>query len=167
MREQFHHTSEILQWLLEGDVSIQYQTHRDLLDENRSDLRKRIETEGWGAQLLAKRNKNGHWGRGFYQPKWTSTHYTLLDLRNFEIPRSQIFQDTILDILHHNRESDGGVNQGKTIKNSDVCINDMFLNYATFFGVPQDSVCSIIDFLIGVQMGDGGFNCKSNRGGCS
>lgn len=32
-------------WLLEGDVSIQYQVYRDLLGVERADLRKRIEQE--------------------------------------------------------------------------------------------------------------------------
>ncbi|MCB0595884.1 MAG: hypothetical protein H6557_20610 [Lewinellaceae bacterium] len=62
----------ILKWLLQGDVSIQYQVCRDLLSQDRPELRQRIEQEGWGALLLAKRNDNGHWGRGFYQPKWIS-----------------------------------------------------------------------------------------------
>ena len=72
-------------WLLGGDVSIQYQVHRDLLASEQPHLRDRIATEGWGAQFLGSRNKEGHWGRGFYQPKWISTHYTMLDLKNLGI----------------------------------------------------------------------------------
>lgn len=155
----------LLDWLLEGDASIKYQVYRDLLGEKRSQLRERIATEGWGARLMAERKENGHWGRGFYQPKWTSSHYTLLDLRYLEIPVNNLITETILDILEENRGSDGGVNPGKTIKVSDVCINGMFLNYATFFGAPEELLESIVDFLIGVQMSDGGFNCESNRRG--
>ncbi len=70
---------QIIQWLLEGDVSIQYQVHRDLLGVERPELRERIASEGWGARLLQARHENGHWGRGFYQPKWISSHYSLLD----------------------------------------------------------------------------------------
>ena len=33
---------EIIQWLLDSDVSIQYQTYRDLLGKERNDLRNRI-----------------------------------------------------------------------------------------------------------------------------
>ena len=32
-------TDDIVDWLLAGDVAIQYQVHRDLLDEERPDLR--------------------------------------------------------------------------------------------------------------------------------
>ena len=80
---------QLIEWLLNGDVSIQYQVHRDLLNSDTSvqkKLQKRIQTEGWGAKLLAARKENGRWGRGFYQPKWTSTHYTLLDLKNLGFP---------------------------------------------------------------------------------
>ncbi|MFK7811101.1 MAG: hypothetical protein AB8B59_01320 [Maribacter sp.] len=68
---------KVLNWLLVGDVSIQYQVYRDLLSTDRPDLQAKIPKEGWGAQFLSKRNINGHWGREFYYPKWTSSHYTL------------------------------------------------------------------------------------------
>ncbi|NNK18093.1 MAG: hypothetical protein HKP49_02985, partial [Maribacter sp.] len=76
---------ELIEWLLNGDISIQYQVHRDLLGVDRKDLQDRIATEGWGKRFLIKRKPNGHWGQRFYQPKWTSTHYTLLDLRNLNL----------------------------------------------------------------------------------
>lgn len=122
--------------------------------------------EGWGEQFLSYRNMNGTWGRGFYQPKWTSTHYTLIDLKNLRIdPNNEPITETIDLILRDHRENDGGVNPGKTIKDSDVCVNGMFLNYACYFKVPVMSLKSIVDFLISLQMGDGGFNCRLNRGG--
>ncbi len=49
----------IINWLLEGDPAIRYQTHQDLLGEKRPDLQARIATEGWGARFLACRNPNG------------------------------------------------------------------------------------------------------------
>ena len=60
---------------------------------------------------------------------------------------------------------DGGINPAQSIKNSDVCINGMFLNYATYFGADAAALESIVDFLITMQMPDGGFNCQSNRQG--
>jgi hypothetical protein len=157
---------KVMSWLLDGDVSIQYQVNRDLLNSEQPALRQRIANEGWGAQLLSYRKENGHWGRGFYQPKWISTHYTILDLKNLGIDTENMdIRETIELILRDHRESDGGVNPGKTIKDSDVCINGMFLNYACYFMVSSESIESIVDFLISLQMGDGGFNCRLNRGG--
>jgi hypothetical protein len=46
---------EIISWLLKGDVSIQYQTYRDLFNVDKPPLRKKIETEGWGRKFLSYR----------------------------------------------------------------------------------------------------------------
>lgn len=61
-----------MNWLLNSDVSIQFQVHRDLLGEERPDLQARIATEGWGKAVFDKRGLHGHWGQGYYQPKWIS-----------------------------------------------------------------------------------------------
>jgi len=157
---------EIINWLLEGDVSIQYQTHRDLLGSERPDLQERIASEGWGAQFLSYRKEEGHWGRAFYQPKWISSHYSILDLKNLGIaPSNQLIKDSIVYILQNHKGVDGGINPSVTIEQSDICICGMFLNYACYFKIEEDGLTSIVDYLISEQMGDGGFNCRSNREG--
>ena len=157
---------EIIEWLLKGDVSIQYQVYRDLLSEERKDLRSKIGTEGWGSQFLSKRKADGYWGREFYQPKWTSSHYTLLDLRNLCIPpNTPLIQESVDLIAAHEKEKDGGINPSKTIKKSDVCLNGMFLNYASYFKIEAEKLKSIVDFILSQSMADGGFNCRSNRYG--
>jgi hypothetical protein len=157
---------QIIDWLLEGDVAIQYQVWRDLLDSEQPQLRGGIAAEGWGGHFLSYRHQDGHWGRAFYQPKWTSTHYTLLDLKHLGIsPDHEDIRQSIRLILQNHKAEDGGINPGVTIKQSDVCINGMFLNYACYFQLPGDALVSIIDFLILEHMQDGGFNCRSNRSG--
>ena len=156
----------IIDWLLEGDVSIQYQTHRDLLKIEKSSLRASISSIGWGAQYLFNQNKNGHWGKSFYQPKWTSSHYTLLDLKNLcispEIPK---IRATIEMIAQNQKSVDGGINPHTEIPKSDVCINGMFLNYACYFELEEHHLQSVVDFILNETMPDGGFNCRSNRNG--
>lgn len=157
---------EIIQWLLDGDIAIQYQTRRDLLSEEVPALQRRIAIEGWGARFLAARNADGHWGRGFYQPKWISTHYTLLDLRHLNLPPDHPApRESINLILRDHKGEDGGVNPAGTIKESDVCVNGMFLNYACYFGVDERALHSVVDFVITQQLADGGFNCRFNRSG--
>lgn len=156
----------LMDWLLESDVSIQYQVYRDLFNQECPDLRARITTEGWGAQFLRARNPKGYWGRGFYQPKWISSHYTLLDLKHLGLlPDNTLIQESIQFILENRKSADGGINPAVTIENSDVCVTGMFLNYAAYFRVPSEGLLSIVDFIIAVQMPDGGFNCQSNQGG--
>lgn len=157
---------KIINWLLEGDVSIQYQVHRDLLSDHREDLKNRIASEGWGFKFLSFQKDDGHWGRKFYQPKWTSTHYTLLDLKNLGISaKNPKIRKTINMLLEQEKREDGGINPSGTIKNSDVCLNGMFLNYASYFEMDEQKLHSIVDFILLQRMSDGGFNCRFNSSG--
>jgi hypothetical protein len=159
-------TKEIISWLLEGDAAIRYQVHRDLLGSDKPALRKKIESEGWGLNFLDRRLPNGHWGRSFYQPKWTSTHYTLLDLKNLNIsPGNKVIKETIGLIFKNEKGGDGGINPAGSVKVSDVCINGMVLNYACYFNTQPEYLKPVVDFLLSEKMQDGGFNCHSNRKG--
>jgi hypothetical protein len=159
-------SNPIINWLLEGDVSIQYQAYRDLLNSEQPSLQQRIANEGFGKVLLSHQHLNGHWGLGFYQPKWTSTHYTLLELKNLATePSIPEISQTLELIIKNEKSVDGGINPGGGTKHSDVCINGMFLNYGCYFGAPEVRLKSVVDFLISQQMKDGGFNCHLNRKG--
>jgi len=154
--------------LLSGDVSIQYQVQRYLYNNIDLSLRDRIANEGWGKAYLEKRESNGHWGLSFYQPKWTSTHYTLLDLKNLEIsPSNELITISLQMILSNEKGSDGGINPSGSIAESDLCINGMALNYASYFLADEEDLKSIIDLIIDLQMADGGFNCCINRSGAT
>lgn len=155
--------NEIVQWLLQGDVSIRYQVYRDLLGEDRKELQQRISTEGWGRIILSKRKAGGHWGKSFYQPKWISSHYTLLDLRNLNLsPDNAMVKDTIDRVLVSGKSADGGIALGpSTSLRSDVCVNGMFLNYASYFRSNESDLQSVVDCILSERMPDGGFNCRS------
>jgi hypothetical protein len=164
MDERSINNQNLIQWLLEGDAAIRYQVNKDLLEKENPALRDEIETSGWGKAFMEMRNPDGHWGSGFYNPKWISTHYTLLDLKNLGInPENRLIRETISMILKEEKGEDGGINPAGTIKVSDVCINGMALNYCCYFGAGEDSLKSIVDFILLWRMNDGGFNCQSNR----
>lgn len=158
---------QIIDWLLEGDVSIQYQVWRDLLGVDKKKLQDSISNEGWGHKFLSKRNSDGHWGDKFYQPKWISTHYTLLDLRNLNLSsNNEIVQETIELVLQNNKADDGGIRLGpSTSQHSDICVNGMFLNYASYFKTLEKKLHSIVDCILNEIMPDGGFNCRTTRSG--
>lgn len=158
---------QIIEWMLQGDVSIQYQVHRDLLKNDRKDLQDRIAKEGWGKQFLSKRKSNGHWGDRFYQPKWISSHYTLLDLRNLGLsPENEKVKETIEMVLATCKAEDGGIQLGpSTSAHSDVCVNGMFLNYVTYFQADEQELHSVVDSILHELMPDGGFNCRTTRSG--
>jgi hypothetical protein len=50
----------LIEWLLDADVSIQYQVYRDLLKADRPDLKERISKEGWGARFLSLQDHNAY-----------------------------------------------------------------------------------------------------------
>jgi hypothetical protein len=156
----------MIEWLLQGDVSIQYLTKKYLLNLENHELtllRKRIATEGWGRRFLEARGENGHWGVDFYLPKWISSHYSLLDLRYLEIEPVDPIIETIHLILEQSRSSNGSVTESKAKDSGDLCVNGMFLNYASFFGTSEGQLKSIVDYILDNLMPDGGFNCEINR----
>ncbi|MBT5991454.1 MAG: hypothetical protein HOG71_11450, partial [Bacteroidetes bacterium] len=78
-----------IDWLLTGDPAIVYQTKRDLLHADSQELildQDKILTEGWGKRLLEKQEENGTWKNTLYSPKFQSTFYSLLLLKNLRAP---------------------------------------------------------------------------------
>jgi len=156
-----------IDWLLEGDVAIQYQTYRDLLDTDNVNLQKRIQSEGWGKRFLEQQNKDGHWGRGYYMPKWTSTHYTLMTLKNLGInPEVESIRAILDQLLYQDRNFEPAQKAVSTsILYDDVCLNGMFLNFSSYFLKQEPKLHGIVDFILSQQMDDGGFNCQKIRKG--
>ena len=158
----------LLNWLMSGDVSLQYLTGKYLLHKPKNELatlRKKIAADGWGKAFLGARKPSGHWGRDFYQVKWISSHYTLLDLRHLETEPAEPILETLNLILRTCKSADGSVNESHTLPSGDLCVNGMFLNYASFFGIPESELKSVVDFILDSIMADGGFNCNLKRSG--
>ena len=154
--------NDVISWLLEGDVSAQYLTHKLLLGSDSTileQLQNRIETEGFGAEFLFHQNPDGHWGIYYYQPKWTSTHYTLLDLKNLGIsPMSEPCQEMVLRMLDQCQKPNGGMNLSKIIDHpGDTCLDGMVLNYACYFCPDEPRIVKLVEHLLEVQKRDGGF----------
>lgn len=151
----------VLEWLLAGDAAVRFQTTRDLTHRPAAALQPHVATQGDAATILAARHPDGHWGRGFYQPKWTSSHYSLLELRNLGLARTHpAASATVALILAHHKSRDGGVDPRANTQRSDDCVNGMALNYSAYFGAPEAQLASMVDFVVGAQFSDGGFNCR-------
>lgn len=159
--------TDVIRWLLEGDVSIQYLTHKYLLDSDQTileQLQNRIEAEGYGAEFLFHQNPDGHWGIYYYQTKWTSTHYTLLDLKNLCVsPTLEPCREMVLRMFDDCQKSNGGMNLTK-IKDhpGDTCIDGMVLNYASYFSPNEQHLIKLAEHLLAVQKRDGGFTWDLN-----
>jgi hypothetical protein len=158
--------SSVIRWLLQGDVSIQYQTNRDILDappEVTKGLRIRISTEGFGKQFIEKRdNQTFLWGKGIYSPKWISTHYTLLDLKNLGIsPENAQYTESIEILLDRMWVNDGRVTK---YRYQDLCVCAMILSICCYGNLQSRKLYKIVDYILEKQYLDGGWNCSWERG---
>jgi hypothetical protein len=165
-------------WLLEGDPSIRWQAMRDLIDAPARAVaqeRAKVARDGWGALLLARQDRRGTWagGRsadaGLYTPKWTSTTYTMLTLRDFGLPpdNAQARKACTL-LLDQGLQDDGGINyyrrSPKGERRSETCITGMVLSILSYFACDDERVGTLADHLLDQQMPDGGWNCQRPRG---
>jgi len=160
--------SQLLDWLLQVDPAIRWQVLRDLTDalpDQVEQERRRVATEGWGAQFLALQDPDGKWGGKIYNPKWTSTHYTLLLLRQLGLaPRHPQALRGLRQMLAYGNFNDGGYNLWVTVKYSDICVDAMLLMMLVYFQLDCPQIAGLIDHTLAHQLPDGGWNCNWFRG---
>ena len=155
---------EIVDWLMEGDPAVRWQTMRDLLDKPVAQWKReqlKVATEGWGRQLLSLRDPSGTWGGGIYSPKWTSTNYTLLLLRDMGLPRNNAAASASSFVVI---DRDLGPTTRKTfashVANLDLCVKGMYLAMCAYFNVRDERAEALLEQILCEQMADGGWNCK-------
>jgi hypothetical protein len=159
-----------LNWLLEADPAVVWQVQRDLLDEPAAvyeTTRQRMITEGWTARFLSLQDPEGTWANGLYTPKWQSTTYTMLTLRRLGLPHQHSqAQKACQQLLDGGFMPDSGIHYTRNpkIQHSETCITGMVLSVLAYFRYPDERLHSIANHLLGQQLADGGWNCRSFRG---
>ena len=161
--------SAILAWLLDSDPSLRWQVLRDLVGASPAEVlaeRQRVAHEGWGARLLREQTDDGLWADSLYSPKWTSTTYTLLLLQRLGLPAGNTQALAGCRQLWDNAANfGGGLNLAKSIHEPETCITGMLVLLAAAFGLEDDRVDPTVEWLVGQQLRDGGWNCESIRRG--
>ena len=145
----------IIDWLLTLDPVIVRLTKKYLLD-----LDVPFSNDGYiNAYLNLYNKKNKEWGNGIYSPKWTSTHYTLLELRDMEIdPQCTYYKEAVLHLVSKMWvHPSGRVNK---YRHQDLCIVGMMLSLLGYFDINHPSVCEMVNYIILHQIPDGGWNCE-------
>ena len=163
----------VVEWLLEGDPSIRWQTLRDLVGAPKRRVtgeRARVALEGWGARLLSLQDAEGTWAGGqsgdggLYSPKWTSTTYTMLLLRDLGLaPVDPNAARACALLLDQGLQKDGGIAYGFW-KQSETCVTGMVLSILSYFEIEDERLDRIAEHLLEQQMPDGGWNCRRRRG---
>lgn len=166
----------VITWLLDSDPAIRWQVMRDLLNAPPATWmaeRARVESEGWGARLLAAQDADGQWAGGAFVPAgfdagqwkaegqpWTATCFSLAQLREFGLdPASPSAKRTVALVGAHARWDEGGQPywQGEV----EECINGRTVADGAYFGV---DVSPIVERLLGERLEDGGWNCERANG---
>lgn len=153
-----------IDWLMEGDPAIRWQTMRDLLDrplEEWQAEQRRTLTEGWGSLFLSHQGADGRWGGGLYSPKWISSTYTLLTLRGIGIPRdceaAQRGAELVLDgMLGKSLDQEFH----RRLAGCDRCIVGMILLLAVYFEIDDARVQAMVENLLVETMPDCAWNCR-------
>jgi hypothetical protein len=160
--------ASIERWLLAGDPSIAWQTERDLVrlpSAQYERTRRRVAQTGWGAALLAKRARDGLWAGGLYTPKWTSTFYTLQLLALLGVGREdERCVESCVVLLDRSAGDRGAFRPWKSAP-PDACVTATGVAILCAFGLRSDPrVGAMVEWLLGRQMADGGWNCRWKRG---
>jgi hypothetical protein len=166
----------VIDWLLGSDPSVRWQVMRDLLDAPESQWqaeRAKVETQGWGARLLAHEDEDGQWAGGAFAPRdfdfrewqevgqpWTATAFSLSQLREFGLDPASDRAKRAVDLIGANSRWDEG---GQPYWEGEVeeCINGRTVADGAYFGA---DVSSIVDRLTGERLDDGGWNCERANG---
>ena len=163
----------VIRWLLDGDPAIRWQTLRDLVgaaERTVTQEQRKIARHGWGARLLARQDRSGTWASGqtpdagLYSPKWTSTTYTMLLLRDFGLPANNPqARKACKLLLERGLQPDGGINYGtwaKWTRKSETCVTGMILSILSHFKYEDARLDTLVNHLLERQMPDGGWNCR-------
>ena len=170
-------SDRVVEWLLAGDSAIRWQTLRDLLGAPPRTVqreRNRISLQGWGARLLAKQDSDGRWAggqssdSGLYSPKWISTTYTMLTLRDFGLPETDRQAHAACRLLlDQGLQPNGGIAYGSWAKwhpGGETCVTGMVLSLLSYFVYDDARLDTIAAHLLDEQMSDGGWNCRREKG---
>jgi len=159
----------VVDWLLAGDPGIRWQVLRDLTDAPATEIaaeRAKVETEGWGAELLAAQRPDGTWPHEPDGQDWTkspegSAFVALLWLRDLGLdPASEAARRAVgrvRDQVTWHWWDDHPFFVGEV----EPCINGRVVALGAYFG---EDVSGLVERLLGEQMDDGGWNCEQENG---
>ena len=159
----------IIDWLLDADPAIRWQVLRDLTDAGPAQVsagRALIATEGWGARLLDRQEKDGRWGGDPSSPEWTSSPewsclMTLAWLREMGVNPQSAEARRAVALVRDNVTWHWWDDNPFFVGEVEPCINGRVVAIGSYFG--QD-VHGVVDRLMGEQMADGGWNCEQQNG---
>ena len=166
-----------IQWLLESDPSVRWQTMRDLTHAPAAEVaaeRAKVATQGWGAAILAAQSKDGTGDPANRLPEYIVLR-TLLLLRDMGLDPASEQAKTAIARVRANVQWLMNIRKEELPKDEDIswwhkpffagevepCINGRVVTIGAYFG---ENMQPLVDRLLGEQMADGGWNCDQEIG---
>lgn len=162
----------LLEWMLDSDPALKWQIERDLIgapDEKWKATRALVNTEGFGARLLALQDPDGQWAGGAYFPAdfdfngpeaatdagqpYTATTWVLNSLRDFGVDASALAGTGEKLALNARWEYDDLPYWSGEV---DACINGFTIANGAWLGA---DVAGLAQWFVDHQMAEGGWNC--------
>ncbi len=148
----------VVDWLLEGDPAIRWQTKRDLLEAPEVEWqaeRLQVAETGWGADFLSALSPDDTWLSG----GWRSGLWTLHNLVELgvsaEHPRTKLAAHKMLN----ERDWD----ETYLLTKLDHCHLGLLLRIGAYFGFDEARLQILINLIESLPLSDGGFNCRARR----
>jgi len=153
----------VIDWLMEGDPVIRWQTLRDLCgqpeDAWQAERRQTVQT-GWCARFLESLRPDGTWPAG----RWTDTVWTLLTLIDCGIPPDYPPVCNAGErFLERNLTPERAVDEKWLLTRMDLCHLGFWLRIGAYFLGKDPRLAHLADTVLHVQMPDGGWNCRKRN----
>jgi len=149
-----------IDYLMDGDAVIRWQTLRDLLDAPPGEWlaeREKVASEGWGAKFLEYQKPDGSWPTA----RWTGTVWTLVQLVVLGMPPEgdpfrTAFEQVVGKLMPKGRE----VSRKVLTTQMDLCHLGFWLRIGAHFLPDDERLRPLADVILSMQLADGGWNCR-------
>ena len=152
-----------IHWLMEGDPVIRWQTMRDLCGTPENEWqaeRARTIHEGWGAQFLGGLLPDNTWPTG----RWTGTVWTLLTVMDCGLlPDHPALANAARQFIDQVLTPKQAEDAQWLRSNIDLCHLGFWLRIGAYFRNGDARLPLLANAILGMQMDDGGWNCRMRR----
>jgi hypothetical protein len=150
----------VIDWLMEGDPVIRWQTLRDLTGAPAAEWlaeQQRTAQTGWVAQFLTHLRSDGTWPAG----RWTDNVWTLLTLLDCGVPpdHSQV-RSAAKQFLDAHLTPERAGDEKWLLRRTDLCHLGFWLRIGAYFLGKDERLVSMAGTVLRAQLPDGGWNCR-------
>ena len=161
MRQDYAPRPAHIKWLLDSDPAIRWRVMQDLIDaapEAIAAERSCVATEGWGAALLARQSRAGHWGGGRH---WDLIAlWSLVVLKDLGLDPAGKQARRMIDRVDKGLVFQPLNNRPFLHGETEPCINGRILGIGAYFKEPNHALAKQ---LLDEQLEDGGWNCEAPK----